>query len=72
MGNIAFTLENLEYLYIKYLKQYKQFLHVLFSAVFQNFSFIIKPLIYPTSSKLNPPQPLWHNNHSNILYLLYR
>lgn len=38
-GNIAFTLENLEYLYIKYLKQYKQFLHLLFFSCFSEFFF---------------------------------
>lgn len=37
MGNIAFTLENLEYLYIKYLKQYKQFYMYFFQLFFWTF-----------------------------------
>lgn len=37
-------------------------------SCFYNFLLFIKPPIYPTSSKLDPPEPLWHNNHINIHY----
>lgn len=66
MENIAFTLENMEYLDRKYPKQYKQF----YIYIFLFFFFFIKPSICPQANKLDPPphppDPFWHNNHINI------
>lgn len=30
--------------------------------------FFMKPLNYTQANKLDPPEPLWHNNHINIHY----